>query len=119
MIDGVHLLRVITLKKLKYTEIKTIREDLIKKQNQICALCEEQLDAPVLDHHHGTGEVRAVLCRGCNSLEGKISNNLPRSKMTKSKLHNFLKNYESYVNTTTGLIHPTHKEKKLNKKSRN
>ena len=88
---------------------------MIQQQNNKCALCEQELDSPVLDHRHSDGLIRAVLCRGCNSLEGKLTNNLPRSRMTDIKLHNFLKNYESYVNQTSDLIHPTYKIKSKTK----
>ena len=98
--------------KVKHKEIKIIREQWAQDQGGLCLLCEHPLDAPVLDHDHKHGHLRGVLCRGCNSLEGKITNNLARSRMTPDKLVNFLANYLEYTQRTTDLIHPTHGAKK-------
>lgn len=102
------------MKKLKYSEVKALRLKLLKEQNYICALCQEPIDEKeaVLDHDHKKGHIRAVLHRGCNVLEGKITNNLARSRITPTRLHNFLKNYESYVISTSEWLHPTYREKK-------
>jgi hypothetical protein len=109
------------MRKLKYNEVKIIREQMAHDQNNKCALCEHDLDVPCLDHHHKSGIVRRVLCRSCNVLEGKITNSLPRCKMTEEKLTNFLKNYMDYVNLESEYIHPTFKsseEKKIAAKKR-
>ena len=50
------------------------------KQGGRCALCEKVIDVRVMgaksdyvaDHDHITGEIRGVLCRGCNGAEGKV-----------------------------------------------
>ena len=68
------------MKRLKQSEIKAYREELLEKQGGVCALCGRQLfraDA-VLDHDHKMGWIRGVLHRGCNSLLGKIENNWKR-----------------------------------------
>lgn len=39
-------------------------EDIIRKQNGTCALCERE--PKVVDHCHTTGRVRGVLCTRCN-----------------------------------------------------
>lgn len=98
------------MRKLKHKEIKIVRDQLMIEQNGLCALCNHDLDGPCLDHNHKSGVIRKVLCRGCNSLLGKIENNLARSKMTPDKLKNFLNNAEDYIQITSDLIHPTYKK---------
>jgi hypothetical protein len=112
------------LKKLKTTEIKAFREQLLKEQNNQCGLCEEPLlpEEAVLDHSHKTGRVRRVLHRGCNVLEGVIANNAVRNKITKERLKVICENLPTYLETAEiDLLHPTHKtpeEKKLRAKRR-
>lgn len=36
-------------------------------QGSKCAICETDLTVPVIDHNHDTGEVRGILCVGCNT----------------------------------------------------
>lgn len=62
---------------LKRSEIPEIKEKLLKKQKGLCKICNRDLTVlpsrdVCLDHNHKTWMVRAVLCRQCNSLEGKI-----------------------------------------------
>lgn len=47
-------------------------------QNGKCALCNLSLDeiTPNIDHCHSTGQVRGVLCRGCNISLGTIEKSL-------------------------------------------
>ena len=99
------------MRKLKHSEIKSTREDYIIKQRGTCALCEEIIDSPVLDHSHTTGHIRGVLCRGCNCILSKVENNLAINKITPSKLHMILMNMEEYMITESELIHPTFKDK--------
>lgn len=40
-------------------------------QNKRCAVCEKE-EFLVIDHDHETGEVRGLLCRGCNKKLSKI-----------------------------------------------
>lgn len=106
--------------RLKYKDVKDYREQTLALQNNLCALCEEPvIDDAVLDHCHRTGLLRCVLHRGCNSMLGKIENNMPRSKMTPERLRNFANNLADYIQTThTGITHPRHKEKKNASKKR-
>ena len=59
---------------------KEIRDRLYQKQGGCCGLCHRHIEPKdaVLDHDHSTGKVRAVLHRGCNSLEGKMTNAIKR-----------------------------------------
>lgn len=109
--------------KLKHREIKTYREAQLQHQNNLCALCGETVvDDAVLDHCHKTGLIRQVLHRGCNSLLGKIENNLPRSQMTKSRLKTFAQRLVTYMETQhTEVVHPTYltqEERKMKKKKK-
>lgn len=60
-------------------------EALLDSQGGLCALC--RTDCPNngkgdryfdVDHDHGTGKVRGLLCRQCNLAVGVIERNLPR-----------------------------------------
>lgn len=43
---------------------------MVEAQGGRCAICFDELDAPHVDHNHTTGEVRAILCRHCNTVLG-------------------------------------------------
>ena len=75
--------------KLKRSELAPLREKLIEKQGGKCAVCFCNLaegtyshkkrkvvlkHSPCVDHDHDTGQIRGVLCRACNLLEGHIIN---------------------------------------------
>ena len=64
--------------KLKQRDLPKYRKDQAEKQFQKCPLCSRKLKDAVLDHCHTSGHVRMVLCRLCNSLEGKIENWIKR-----------------------------------------
>jgi hypothetical protein len=100
--------------KLKHTEIKTYREQQLKAQGELCALCGEKIDGDaVLDHDHKTGLVRRVLHRGCNALLGKIENNLARNKITPARLQGIAQNLITYVTAQhTEILHPKHGAKR-------
>ena len=99
------------LKRLSQKEQTQLREDLLKQQGGICALCLEPIEAgkAVLDHCHATGQIRAVLHRGCNSLEGIIQNNLARNLITPSRLRNILNNLVGYQVQLKPILHNTHR----------
>jgi len=106
--------------KLKYNEIAPYRAQQLNTQNNCCALCGDVVvDDAVLDHCHKTGLLRKVLHRGCNSLLGKIENNMPRSKMTIDRLEVFAGNLIEYIKTQhTDILHPTYKTKEERKMGR-
>lgn len=39
---------------------------MLAKQEGKCAICDDVMDKPQLDHDHATGKVRELLCPGCN-----------------------------------------------------
>lgn len=100
--------------KLKYSEVKPLREKLLQDQKGCCCLCQQLIiDDAVLDHDHKTGVIRGVLHRGCNSLLGKIENNMPRSRVDLGRLAKLAENLISYMvaDPKTERLHPTFKIK--------
>ena len=99
--------------KLKTTEVKAFREQQWQLQQGCCALCNEPVDPTeaVLDHCHKTGYLRGVLHRGCNSLLGKIENNMPRSRVDLGRLSKIAANLIKYLvaDPISEKLHPTHK----------
>ena len=41
-------------------------EAMIANQGGTCAVCNEIMKRPVVDHDHATGQVRGILCHPCN-----------------------------------------------------
>lgn len=66
---------------------------------------------PVLDHCHKTGAVRGTLHRSCNSLLGKLENNVARFgvKDISAFCHGAAAYLQKHRTNITGLTHPTHK----------
>jgi len=98
---------------IKVNQIQHHREILRKRQKDICPLCHCELskNLPSLDHDHGTGAIRDVLCRNCNQVEGRINTWAHRGKrgMPKDKyLKNLLAYWSRHEENQTGLIHPSH-----------
>lgn len=40
---------------------------MLEEQGGVCAICKEPSDTWDVDHDHATGQVRAILCHGCNA----------------------------------------------------
>ena len=61
---------------------------LLDSQGNSCAICGMELNTdlsykgretkPVVDHCHGTGNVRGILCNGCNLIIGHAKDNIDR-----------------------------------------
>ena len=62
------------MNKLKQSDIKSLREELLKAQGGQDPITGLQIKNPVLDHDHASGYVRCVLQREVNSFEGKVWN---------------------------------------------
>ena len=41
-------------------------QEMTEKQGNLCAICNNPMDVPNVDHHHDTETVRGLLCRKCN-----------------------------------------------------
>lgn len=57
------------------------REDLLKRQNYCCLICQTHFDGQskntkaYIDHCHSTGKVRGLLCNSCNLGLGHFKDN--------------------------------------------
>ncbi len=45
-------------------------DKMVVAQEGRCAICNRQMLDPCVDHDHQTGDVRGLLCRGCNTFAG-------------------------------------------------
>lgn len=52
--------------KRKYGIDREYYAALLKSQNGRCAVCEEPMQRPNVDHDHQTGKIRGLLCTPCN-----------------------------------------------------
>ena len=109
-------------RQVKQSELREIREKLIKKQKGLCKLCGTNLllldpKLRCVDHDHkktgdSAGAIRGALCSNCNSMEGKIYNRVVRAKRKLTHiqwLENLLKYWKYHQTNKTGLVHPKHK----------
>ncbi len=109
---------------LKYSAIKDLRNILLKKQGNVCAICKQPPKNPVLDHDHkkrvkGTSYCRGTLCSNCNIYLAKIENNALRYGITQKELPKILRRIADYKEADQTLfIHPSEKpkSKKLSKR---
>ncbi len=113
-----------TKKLNKQNQIKELKSFILDTQDNICPLCKLDLltiepKNICLDHDHDTGLVRGVLCRNCNSMEGKITNCIRRAKRSNTK-EEWFENLILYWNVSLDVMHPLHKtpeqKKELRKK---
>jgi Recombination endonuclease VII len=115
------------LRRLTKSELSGYRKRWTREQQGFCPLCERTMgEDTVVDHDHRTGECRAVVCRWCNSILGKIENWAFRigqgidPLMYLTNVTNYLKKVELGIGGK-GAIYPSHKtddEKRLLKNKR-
>lgn len=117
--------------RLKTTEINEVKEILLERQDYICPLCDEDMSEVesrniCLDHSHVTGQIRDVLCRNCNAIEGRVWNFANRAKRG-GTIFGWLTRMMAYIDhheeNPSGIYHPKYRtveEKRLarNKKAR-
>lgn len=111
--------------RIKASQVPAVTTAILKRQGNVCPICGLQLGArtrktPALDHDHGTGYIRGVLCLNCNGIEGKIHNLARRIGTHTDKfavLENLLRYWRDHQEPKWGgLFHHTHKteeEKRL------
>ncbi len=115
--------------RLKTSQIPSIKAQILKKQKNLCILCQRDLTLLkpvdiVLDHDHKTGLIRSVLCRNCNAVEGKVLRLLTRGKASNSigDYGRRLLDYWTYWSENSReIFHPTHRtddERRLLKNKR-
>lgn len=99
------------------SRIKSVRDTLLEFQNGICPICDKLITDPVLDHHHkkrikGTGLIRGVLCRNCNSFIAKSENSCVRFAIKQADLPTILRAVADYLERPhTHYLHPSEKPK--------
>lgn len=100
------------MNKLKHSDIAQVRADLLTQQHGLCGLCGEIIHTgqAVLDHDHKSGQIRGVLHRGCNALEGQIVNALPRNLITPERLAVIFQRWAQYHQDLKPMLHPKHRE---------
>lgn len=50
---------------------------MLTDQNRTCAICKNPFETrPEVDHDHGTGRVRGLLCGNCNKMLGHARDNV-------------------------------------------
>lgn len=84
--------------RLKQKDIKQYRLEQLKKQHNLCPLCNTVItpDEATLDHDHLTHKVRQVVHRSCNQTEGRIKSWIKRSRFNGD--HSvFLQNLINYI----------------------
>lgn len=114
------------LLKISRSQQYSITMQLLKKQGGNCLICKKRINVKTtgkssdyaLDHSHSTGEVRGVLHRSCNSMEGKVRHAVSRWGAKSSDEDAILENLEGLVTylrechdgtRTTGILYPNHK----------
>ena len=98
--------------KIKASELKEYRLDLLRRQKYICPICTRRIEEhqAVLDHDHINGNCRAVLHRECNAMEGKLHNWYRRFGKDVD-LTTFLRGLIQYLQRdfSANPLHPTHR----------
>lgn len=62
--------------KTKYGLTEESFNKMMTGQSGCCAICEEKLTKPCVDHCHETGKVRGILCDDCNVGLGRFKDNV-------------------------------------------
>lgn len=107
------------IRQLKQSELSKLREEILDEQNGICPLCNNPIPEgyACLDHEHkrkikGSGQLRSVLCRNCNTFLGKLENNSKRCNISLKNLPQVLRRTSKYLlQEHKPFIHPSEREK--------
>lgn len=71
---------------------RNLYSDLFERQGGKCAVCQEYMLRPVLDHCHNTMEVRGLLCSKCNNGLGQFNDDIDLLNRAIAYLRNDSKN---------------------------
>ena len=107
---------------LKRTDLPKLRKTLYEKCDGVCPLCNQKIDYrnSVIDHNHTTKQVRGMICRNCNTVEGKLRNAFIRYGLKDVDYQKWVYNLSDYLKHEMNLIHPREvKPRKLKKSSYN
>lgn len=96
---------------LKASDLKKYKDTHVGKSCPICGRAMSTFESKnrVLDHDHTSGQVRDVICRNCNSLEGKIKNLCNRAGKHISKedfLLSLIAYWKHHLKNPSGILHP-------------
>lgn len=109
------------LRKIPRTQLRAFAVQQLKAQGGCCAICKQPIDMAVrgakseyvVDHDHISGEVRGVLCRGCNGAEGKVTRAVAcwaKAGMDYAKVSEWLRAMLTYLDQPgLGAMYPGHK----------
>jgi hypothetical protein len=71
-------LRAASDRRCKYGLTPADYDAMLAAQRGLCAVCSAVMDPPNVDHCHVTGQVRALLCVGCNTSAGILDDDPDR-----------------------------------------
>lgn len=77
--------------KTRYNLTPAQYEELLREQQNKCAICKKgftSVKETHVDHNHKTGQVRGILCRGCNHLLGNAKDDTDTLKNAIAYLQN-------------------------------
>lgn len=106
------------IKKMARSQMRAWVVMQVRKQGGLCPLCNSPIDLTkkgegVVDHDHGSGLIRGVLCRACNGAEGKVANAAGRwgaRSMDYAKIVPFLERLVAYLKKDPlPIMYPFHK----------
>lgn len=107
------------MQKLKTKDLNSVRDELLENQEFKCGICKTDLSDEDntnrhVDHNHDSGEIRGVLCRRCNLLEGTLYYRFRRSGHVSLETDYlvWLGQHIDYLKSAiTNYEHPAHKNK--------
>lgn len=112
-------------RQLKPSEVKSVCDQLVKKQGGKCGICGQPFtarDRAVLDHCHDTGFIRGALHNSCNGAEGRIKSKANLGHKGVKSAHYVIglgKYLETHQVPRYKFIHPSHKTKDQKRLARN
>jgi hypothetical protein len=93
------------VRKLKQSEVKAYRENMLKEQGGKCAFCGQDCKKPCLDHAHREpykDKIRGVICNFCNIAIGKLENCRVRTGTSWETFGKSFPHVYSYIRTPQG-----------------